>query len=72
MSASLRSRFRPSLTVSCYQLPIQYIFWDAAIAHAMNMSTPAQSALTEEEVYDVRASTPQHSSVGDLVLPSNA
>ena len=59
-------------TVSCCQLPIQHIFWDAAIAHAMHMAEPVQPALTEEEVYAVRASTPQHSSIGDLVLPSNA
>ena len=59
-------------TVSCCQLPIQHIFWDEAIAHAMHVAEPAQPVLTEEEVYAVRASKPQHSSFGDLVLPSNA
>ena len=60
------------IMVSCCQLHIQHIFWDAAIAHAMHVAEPVQPALTEEEVYAVRASTPQHSSIGDLVLPSNA
>ena len=46
------------------QLPIQDIFWDVA--------EQAQPALAEEEVYAVRASTSQHSGIGDLVLPSNA
>ena len=59
-------------TVSCCQLPIQHIFWDEAIAHVVHVAEPAQPALTEEEVYAVRASTPQHSSIGDLVLPSDA
>ena len=58
--------------VSCCQLPIQHIFWDAAIAHVIHLAEPAQPALTEEEVYAVRASMPQHSSISDLVLPSNA
>ena len=58
--------------VSCCQLPMQYFFLDAAIAHAMHVAEPVQPALTEEEVYAVRASTPQHSSIGELVLPSNA
>ena len=58
--------------VSCCQLPIQHIFWDAAIAHAMHVAEPVQPALSEEEVYAVRASMPQHSSIGDLVLPRNA
>ena len=69
----LKTQFRAACTtVSCCQLPIQHIFWDAAIAHAMHVAKPAQPALTEEEMYAVRASTPQHSSIGDLVLPSNA
>ena len=58
--------------VSCCQLPIQHIFWDVAIAHAMHVAEPVQPVLTEDEVYAVRASSPQHSSIGDLVLPSNA
>ena len=59
-------------TVSCCQLPIQHIFWDAAITHLMHVAEPAQPALIEKEVYAVRASTPHHSSIGDLVLPGNA
>ena len=54
------------VTVSCCQLPIQHIFWDAVIAHAIHVAKPAQPVLTEEDVYAVRASTPQHSSIGDL------
>ena len=60
------------VTVSCCQLPIQHIFRDAAIDHAMHGAEPAQPVLKEEEMYPVRASTSQHSSIGDLVLPSNA
>ena len=58
--------------VSCCQFPIEYIFWDAAIAHVMHVAKPVQHVLTEEEVYAVRASTPQHSSIGNIVLPRNA
>ena len=39
-------------TLSWYQLPIQHIFWDVTITHVMHVAEPA---LTEEEVYAVRA-----------------
>ena len=81
MSASLRSHLHTSLKHSAgwpvrrcpvASSPYSTSFGYAVITHAMHVAEPAQPALTEEEVYAVRASTPQHSSIGDLVLPSNA
>ena len=53
-------------TVSYCQLPIQHIFWDAAIAHAMHVAEPAR---TEEEVYTVRASTAVLVTLSCQVMP---